>query len=326
MQERATTTSAADIVDRARRSGGPLGFGCGELYGGVRRRESLRLIEAALDAGFAYFDTARLYGHGEAEGLLGGFMRSHRDRIVLASKVGILPTHNPLSRRILTKAALAARTIGPLRALVPTPAVAEPRFHVFAPGEMAQSVEVSLRALKTDHLDFLLLHECSLEEARAPETLAFVERLQTQGKIREWGIAAGIDTTIALAGDAHAPPLLQFAHNAWDRTVARVRERSNAPFITHSVLGANFRALAQRLKQDEALRELAKSKDLDPDDGPGLAQRLLAAAVRDNPGGLVLFSASKPAQVAHGKAAADFAADEAEAALALVAAAQRMTC
>ena len=49
----------------------PLGFGTADIYSGKDRQRSLRAIGMALDSGITWFDTARLYGHGEAERLLG---------------------------------------------------------------------------------------------------------------------------------------------------------------------------------------------------------------------------------------------------------------
>ncbi len=52
-----------------------LGFGCGDLYGGASRAQSVRLIETALDQGIQYFDLARLYGNGSAEAVMGSILR-----------------------------------------------------------------------------------------------------------------------------------------------------------------------------------------------------------------------------------------------------------
>ena len=40
----------------------PLGFGCSGLLDGLGQRESLHLLETAIDCGITYFDTARMYG------------------------------------------------------------------------------------------------------------------------------------------------------------------------------------------------------------------------------------------------------------------------
>ena len=76
--------------------GGPkasqLGLGCAAIMGRVGRRESLAALGAAWDAGINFFDTARSYGYGESEALLGGFLRGNRrSQAVVCTKFGILP-------------------------------------------------------------------------------------------------------------------------------------------------------------------------------------------------------------------------------------------
>jgi aryl-alcohol dehydrogenase-like predicted oxidoreductase len=68
-----------------------LGFGCGSVMGRVGKAASLRAMNAAWDAGITFFDTARAYGFGEAEGVLGEFLKGKRERAVIATKYGIVP-------------------------------------------------------------------------------------------------------------------------------------------------------------------------------------------------------------------------------------------
>jgi len=68
-----------------------LGFGGSGLMGGLSERDSLRLLETAFDAGIRHFDVAPAYGHGQAEGCLGEFLRGKRDQVTVATKYGILP-------------------------------------------------------------------------------------------------------------------------------------------------------------------------------------------------------------------------------------------
>src|SRR6185312_8678414 len=68
-----------------------LGLGCAALGGRASRKESLAALGAALDAGITFYDTARSYGYGQAEGLMGEFFRGRREQVVLCTKFGILP-------------------------------------------------------------------------------------------------------------------------------------------------------------------------------------------------------------------------------------------
>jgi len=77
----------------------------------------LRLLEAAWDSGIRHFDTAPLYGQGEAELLLGRFLRNRRDTVSLTSKFGLLPASHPWPMRPLIPFARLAnrRLLPPLR-------------------------------------------------------------------------------------------------------------------------------------------------------------------------------------------------------------------
>src|SRR5580692_9037567 len=78
-----------------------LGFGCSAVMGRVGRKASLAALAAAYDAGVIFYDTARSYGYGESEALLGEFLRGRRDQVLLSTKFGILPTPaSPLKRAL----------------------------------------------------------------------------------------------------------------------------------------------------------------------------------------------------------------------------------
>ncbi len=68
-----------------------LGFGCGSLMGATNRRDSLKLLEAAYEAGIRHFDVAPMYGYGEAESCLGEFLQHHHGQITVTTKFGIAP-------------------------------------------------------------------------------------------------------------------------------------------------------------------------------------------------------------------------------------------
>jgi hypothetical protein len=98
-------SDARAIVDRAFAGGQPrVGLGTGDLFRDGRSGDAVRLVETAFDAGFRYYDTARLYGDGQAEHVLGAALARRRDQVVIASKAGIIPWSMQTGRRFAAKA------------------------------------------------------------------------------------------------------------------------------------------------------------------------------------------------------------------------------
>jgi D-threo-aldose 1-dehydrogenase len=276
----------------------PLGFGCGGLLGGRHRRDSLRLLATALDSGITYFDTARMYGVGDAEGILGELMPTVRHRIILASKGGILPTDRSLLPRLQRRAVKALRLVAPGHHIrVPPPA--EPVFHVFDLPRLRKSLETSLRNLRTDYLDLFLLHECAIADVASPELLHFLETMKTQGKIRAFGLATGCEESIQIAEALpQLAAVIQIPSSIWDRNVRRLPARPAGMTVTHSCLTARFHAFAAELSADGAAAAKWRSLlPVDPLDKNAVAQIFLAHALRENAGGIVLFSSSKSANI-----------------------------
>ena len=279
-----------------------LGFGCGDLYGGAHSAGSRALLQAALDAGIRWFDVARLYGDGAAEAVLGQVLPCMRDEIVLVSKAGIVPWSMQTGARVTRKAqVLARRLAGPLGPrLIPEPQSARERYGVFDPAALRRSVERSLRDLRTDRLDLLLLHECSLAHARAPETQRLLERLRTEGKVLRFGVATGASETIRiLQAIPEAIEVAQFPSDAADPAIARVPQAWSGLVVTHSPVRRMLAGLEARLAAEPALAQRwREDAGVDPGDRSALVALLIADALDRNPEGAVLFSTSRPERVA----------------------------
>src|SRR5260370_38076242 len=130
-----------------------LGFGCGSIMGATNRRDSLKLLETAYEAGIRHFDVAPMYGYGEAETCLGEFLEHHRGQITVTTKYGIAPPKK--SAIIKLGRSLAAPVIKQLPSLKHRLAQAanaptrNPERPSFTPAEANASPERSLIALPT---------------------------------------------------------------------------------------------------------------------------------------------------------------------------------
>ena len=162
------------------------GFGCSGLMGAIGRRESLALLKAAWDAGIRHFDVAPLYGHGEAEAVLGAFLGGRREQVTLVTKFGLEPTGSSALMRLARN---IARPLARFRPKHPQPAPASPSTPAAAPPRAPMtasaaklSLERSLRLLRTDILDILLLHEATAESLTNDDLLEFLESAVKAGK------------------------------------------------------------------------------------------------------------------------------------------------
>lgn len=129
------------------------------------RREALASIRAALDQGINFFDHADIYGRGQREETFSAIWEETtglRGRIFLQSKCGIRPDWDP----------------NPLGA----------KRYDFSAAHILAAVEGSLRRLKTDYLDVLLLHRP--DALVEPEEVARAfDQLHSQGKVRYFGVS-----------------------------------------------------------------------------------------------------------------------------------------
>ena len=132
------------------------------------------MVDAALEVGVTFFDTADVYGGTKSEEFLGRVLKGRRDQVVLASKYGI--------------------KIDDAR-----PGGAKPTY-------IQSAVEDSLRRLQTDHLDLYQLHRPD-ESTPITDTLEALNDLVQAGKVREIGCSNFLavqlqEAEVAAAGGA----------------------------------------------------------------------------------------------------------------------------
>ena len=189
-----------------------LGFGCAAVLGRVGRRDSLRALSAASDAGINFYDTARAYGYGGSEGLLGEFLAGRRDQVVLCTKFGILPAGRDWRQFVKPLARNVVRLFPGLRKAAQRQASTQFASNQFSVEVLRSSLETSLRELRTDYVDMLLMHAAPPSVLGQQDLLEEMERLVEAGKVRLAGISGPTETIAATF--AQRPAVLQTAQFA----------------------------------------------------------------------------------------------------------------
>lgn len=261
-----------------------LGFGTAVFGARLGSRARRRLLDTAFDAGVTHLDTAPLYGDGTAEDSVGAFLAGRRDRLTVAAKIGLLAPPGGAARRF---ARAAARRAGAN--------VAEARRLTGAEGRA--SLESTLRRLRTDHVDLLLLHECRHDDPALDELRALAESAVAAGRARATGIATDVDSTRALlAAGSPFPAVVQVADSVIDGGDATGLALGRG-LVVHSVLARDLARVHAHVSASEA-RSRAWRDASGVDDTPAaLAPLLLRATVDSNPGAVVLFASREPEHV-----------------------------
>jgi len=135
-----------------------IGLGCMSL--GTDERQAAAIIDAALDLGVNFLDTADLYDNGRNEEIVGKAIAGKRDQVILATKVG--------NRRIPGQ---------------------EGWVWDASKAYIVEAVKGSLKRLGTDYIDLYQLHGGMIED-NIIETIEAFEQLKQEGVIRAYGISS----------------------------------------------------------------------------------------------------------------------------------------
>ena len=278
--------------------------------GSLGRRDSRAILETAWDAGIRHFDVAPMYGYGEAEACLGEFLRQHAGQATVTTKYGIPPASTSPVKRVMRSAARSAiqRFPGLKQRVAGISAAAtqrqpEPKM-AFTAEQAKASLERSLRALKTDHIDLWLLHEVAANELRDASLLRLLNDLVADGTIGTFGVGSdGNKIADLVALRPEYCPILQFQWSVLDP----VPSIGTAFRIHHRALTGNFRALHESLLSDPSrCRRWSAILGIDLGDRETLAKLMLKAALVSNPEGIILFSSKNAAHIrANMEAASD---------------------
>lgn len=287
------------LADTGRRTT-QLGYGCSSLMGAMGRSASLAMLEAAYESGIRHFDVAPMYGYGDAEACLGEFLKSHPEGATVTTKFGIAP---PRRRGLLR---LARRAVGPVLRVVPSlkqrlartatavlrPAAALP----LTPAAARASLEESLRALRSECLDVLLLHEVSVEQLGSEELLRFLEDSVREGKLRSFGIGSERRRVSALITERSA--YCRIVQHEWSVLDRPEPARDGRFHIHHRSLTENFHALTEGLRRaPEVCRRWSAQTGCDLASREMLAALMLKAALEVYPDFVLLVSSKNPAHL-----------------------------
>jgi len=283
----------------------PLGFGCATLFRTSDSAQRARLLHAAYDAGIRHFDVAPMYGLGRAEPELGSFTRVRRSEVTIATKFGIRPT---LAARGLSYAQRPVRSMFESRPAIRDQA----RAHAATPSRLLyeqsgydargarRSLHRSLRALKTDYVDLLLLHDPLPGSVRSDELSSFFEDARAAGLIRSWGLAGAAETTGEVAQSFPRIPVLQLPGDIFRQSLRCAP--AGSVFITFGVISRALGRIVQHVRADESTRSRwAKIIGADCGDPDIASSFLLRFALQANSSGVVLFGAT---QLSHVRTAA----------------------
>ena len=204
-------------LGRTGQSVSALGLGCmgmSEFYGARDDVESLATLEAALAAGIDFFDTADTYGHGHNEELVGRFLKGKRDKVVLATKFGIVRKPGTYERRVDN-----------------------------SPAYIRSACDASLKRLGVEQIDLYYMHRRN-PDVPVEESVGAMAELVKQGKVKALGLSEVSVDTLRRAHKVHPIAAVQSEYSLWTRDpeqgMLQACAELGVTFVAYSPLGRAF--------------------------------------------------------------------------------------
>lgn len=207
----------------------PVGLGCMNVSWAYAtppsEEDASKLLNRALDLGYDNLDTARIYGGGKNEALIGKALKGRRDEFFLSSKCGIL-VDGP--KRGIDCSAKALNT----------------------------ALETSLKLLDTDYIDLYYMHRFD-PKVEISECVGALADAVKAGKIGAYGVSEWSSAHIAEAHAVHPVGAVQTEYSLWTRNVElgvlETCKRLDIPFVAFSPVGRG--ALGGVIKDPTTLDE-----------------------------------------------------------------------
>jgi aryl-alcohol dehydrogenase-like predicted oxidoreductase len=196
-----------------------LGLGCMGMsfgYGPAQdKKDSMALLQAAVENGVTFFDTAEVYGPFTNETLLGEALAPWRKQVVIATKFGF-----NIDRAQMKHVGADSR-----------------------PQTIRQAVEGSLQRLKTDYIDLLYQHRVD-PNVPIEEVAGTVQDLIREGKVLHFGLSEAGANTIRRAHVVQPLAALQSEYSLWtrqhEREILPTIEELGIGLVAYSPLGKGF--------------------------------------------------------------------------------------
>lgn len=196
-----------------------IGFGCmGLSYGygpAMEKQQALAVMEAAVERGVTFFDTAEAYGPFANEALVGEALAPHREQVVIATKFGFDIAPDGQRRGGLNS----------------------------WPEHIREVAEASLKRLKTDVIDLLYQHRVD-PDVPIEDVAGAVKELIEAGKVRHFGLSEAGAKTIRRAHAVQPVAAVQSEYSIWTRDpepeVLPTCEELGIGFVPWSPLGQGF--------------------------------------------------------------------------------------
>jgi aryl-alcohol dehydrogenase-like predicted oxidoreductase len=194
-----------------------VGLGCmgmSDFYGASEEKANLKVLDAALELGCNFWDTADMYGPFRNEELLARALKNRREQVILATKFGV-------------KRNRAGEWLGVDG----------------SPAYVKACCEASLQRLGTEVIDVYYQHRVD-PEVPIEETIAAMAELVREGKVKYLGLSEADAETIERANKVHPISVLQTEYSLWSRDIESdilpTARRLGIGLVAYSPLGRGF--------------------------------------------------------------------------------------